>query len=96
MRQEFDQYKDEMADVAESLEMAALDKEMAEEKVSDYEYVHVRLCVCVCVHIHIYVSASLQVFIYSCRISCKHHEQIHPYILHHSLPLRFKGIGFHA
>lgn len=48
MRQEFDQYKDEMADVAESLEMAALDKEMAEEKVSDYEYV--RLCVCVCTH----------------------------------------------
>ena len=52
MRQEFDQYKDEMADVAESLEMAALDKEMAEEKVSDYEYVHVRLCVCVCVCTH--------------------------------------------
>ena len=34
-RQEFDQYKDEMADVSESLEMAALDKEMAEEKVGE-------------------------------------------------------------
>ena len=42
-----------MADVAESLEMAALDKEMAEEKVSDYEYV--RLCVCVCVCTHTYM-----------------------------------------
>ena len=35
VRQDFDQYKDEMADVSESMEMAALDKEMAEEKVSD-------------------------------------------------------------
>ena len=61
MRQEFDQYKDEMADVAESLEMAALDKEMAEEKVSDYEYVHVRLCVCVCVYTYIYM--------------CRHHSR---------------------
>jgi hypothetical protein len=34
VRQEFDQYKDEMADVSESMEMAALDKEMAEEKVT--------------------------------------------------------------
>ncbi|XP_076460999.1 dynactin subunit 1-like isoform X2 [Babylonia areolata] len=32
LRQEFEQYKDEMADVSESMEMAALDKEMAEEK----------------------------------------------------------------
>lgn len=37
VRQEFDQYKDEMADVSESMEMAALDKEMAEEKVRNYD-----------------------------------------------------------
>ena len=73
MRQEFDQYKDEMADVAESLEMAALDKEMAEEKVSDYEYVCVHLCACV--HIHIGVGVTPSFLIYSCRISCKHHEK---------------------
>ncbi|XP_076437452.1 dynactin subunit 1-like isoform X2 [Babylonia areolata] len=36
-RQEFDQYKDEMADVSESLEMAALDKEMAEEKAESLQ-----------------------------------------------------------
>jgi len=30
----FERYKEEMADVAESIELATLDKEMAEEKVS--------------------------------------------------------------
>jgi len=29
----FERYKEEMADVAESIELATLDKEMAEEKV---------------------------------------------------------------
>nr|KAG5688665.1 hypothetical protein BaRGS_033803 [Batillaria attramentaria] len=37
VRQEFDQYKDEMADVSESMEMAALDKEMAEEKAESVQ-----------------------------------------------------------
>ncbi|KAK7109531.1 dynactin subunit 1-like isoform X4 [Littorina saxatilis] len=37
IRQDFDQYKDEMADVSESLEMAALDKEMAEEKAESLQ-----------------------------------------------------------
>ncbi|KAL8613299.1 hypothetical protein ACOMHN_052539 [Nucella lapillus] len=36
-RQDFEQYKDEMADVSESMEMAALDKEMAEEKAESLQ-----------------------------------------------------------
>ena len=31
--EEFERYKEEMADVAETVEIATLDKEMAEEKV---------------------------------------------------------------
>ena len=38
-RQEFELYKDEMADVSESMEMAALDKEMAEEKVCSCSFI---------------------------------------------------------
>jgi len=34
----FERYKEEMADVAESIELATLDKEMAEEKVSTVHY----------------------------------------------------------
>ena len=33
MQHEYEQYKEEMADVTETVEMATLDKEMAEEKV---------------------------------------------------------------
>ena len=33
LQQEFEIYKEEMADVTETVEMATLDKEMAEEKV---------------------------------------------------------------
>ena len=33
MTEAFERYKEEMADVAESIELATLDKEMAEEKV---------------------------------------------------------------
>jgi len=33
LQESFDRYKEEMADVAESIELATLDKEMAEEKV---------------------------------------------------------------
>ena len=33
MQQEYEMYKEEMADVTETVEMATLDKEMAEEKV---------------------------------------------------------------
>ena len=35
---EFDRYREEMADLAETVEMATLDKEMAEEKVSTSLY----------------------------------------------------------
>lgn len=31
--EEFDRYKDEVADITETVEIATLDKEMAEEKV---------------------------------------------------------------
>jgi len=31
----FDQYKEEMSDLAETVEIATLDKEMAEEKVGE-------------------------------------------------------------
>lgn len=34
IRDEYDRYKDEMADLAETVEIATLDKEMAEEKAS--------------------------------------------------------------
>jgi len=34
VEESYDRYKEEMADVAESIELATLDKEMAEEKVS--------------------------------------------------------------
>jgi len=33
VQEAFERYKEEMADVAESIELATLDKEMAEEKV---------------------------------------------------------------
>ena len=33
VEESFERYKEEMADVAESIELATLDKEMAEEKV---------------------------------------------------------------
>ena len=33
MQEAFERYKEEMTDVAESIELATLDKEMAEEKV---------------------------------------------------------------
>ena len=33
MQESFESYKDEMADLAETVELATLDKEMAEEKV---------------------------------------------------------------
>ena len=33
LQMQFDSYKDEMADVTETVEIATLDKEMAEEKV---------------------------------------------------------------
>ena len=34
--EEFERYKEEMADVAETVEIATLDKEMAEEKVPNH------------------------------------------------------------
>lgn len=44
---EFDRYKEEMADLAETVEMATLDKEMAEEKVSDINVLFsVRFLIC--------------------------------------------------
>ena len=45
MQEAFERYKDEMSDLAETVEIATLDKEMAEEKVSDFDfYVILRTC----------------------------------------------------